>query len=316
MRNNFIPFLFLFWVIQSCQSNQNNPFQPESQAVSESSATNQAPGEVPVANSLSVSSQTTVRLDTGSLARFDYNWYLFAFGEEYHWFQKDAVQFPFQTTFQDSLGNIRRLLFQSLDSMVAWRMEHSALFGNGQKETDRVIAGGYPDATFDVIPFEHFEHIPPSNSILLTYVEPFFKSDYYFKKENGRWIAFKSSHFQYSSSGIKNLEDKKFEDFLLRFSSDLSYRLQHTTFPLKDKNRAAGETERVSYRTRQQGEKDARAQSAHGFKYMTIYPDYAKNRAEPDMYLTVKNEGGGCGWSHFSKLNNKWMLVETLNCSN
>lgn len=310
--------LFLVFAAYSCQSKSNSArHSSDRQSASIDSINSKTPEGLHTNGIAASAEEETYQLDSSVLDRFESTWYCFAFGTYYRKFQKDAAYFPFEYTFQDSFGNKQVLFFPSVDSLVAWRLKKPTFFGAEHGDIDRIMAEGYPSSTFDVSPFEHLKHIPPNDSILVTYITPFSKSDYYFKKENGRWIVFRAAHYQYSVQAIKDLAVNNFEDFLLRFSSDVNYRLDHTKFPLKERTgNLDGEAETVQYRTLKQEKQFAAIQMAHVPIYMTIYPNFTKQRKEsPDMYLTLKHEGCACGWGRFRKTGYDWALVETLNCS-
>ena len=260
-------------------------------------------------------------LDTLSLERFDYNWYCFAFQDTYQQFQKDAVTFPFECFLQDSSGNKYQTRFSTLEKMVAWRQEFPDIFSNAigrHGPRDRVVFEGYPRFTFDNKPIEHLQHISDTDSMLVTYIAPFQKSDYYFRREKGRWKVFKAAYKQYSGDQLKKMPEKRFEDFLLRFVFDVPFRLEHTLFPLKYLNQSAeGDTEVLTPLSKKEEEKRAKNVIEDHNWFMTIYPDYSKTRDETDaMYVNLRSEGGACFRETFRRIKGQWILTEMLNCSN
>lgn len=250
-------------------------------------------------------------LDTSALDGFIYNWYRLAYSYDYHFFQKEAVLFPFQSFLQDSLGNSYSITFPGLDSMFAWRKNHATFFKRSSLDFKRVVYEGYPEFTFDSMSSGHFDHIAQTDSIIVTYITPCSKADYYFQRTNGRWLLLKSAHRQYALSELKKKPERMFEDFLLRFISDATFQIQHVKFPLKHQRRwVEGKTESSYISKEQWNVWDSQC-------HMTIYPNFEKKRQEPrQMYLSIRDEGGGGISNCFQKMANTWMLVETFNGSN
>lgn len=261
------------------------------------------------------------RLDSSSLERFEYNWYCFAFQDTYRQFQKDAVTFPFDCFLKDSSGNKYQVRFMTLEKMVAWRQEFPDIFSNAigrHGPKDRVVFEGYPQCTFGTEPTAHPQRMPRTESMLVTYIAPFQKSDYYFRRERGRWKVFKSAHWQYTGGQLEKMPQKRFEDFLLRFVSDVSFRLEHTQFPIKYLRQSAeGDTEVLTPLSKKEEEKRAKSAIEDHSWSMTIYPDHSGSRDEPDaMYVNLLSEGGGCFRETFRRIKGQWILTEMLNCSN
>lgn len=260
-------------------------------------------------------------LDTLSLKRFDYNWYCFAFQDTYRQFQKDAARFPFECFLQDSSGKKYQTRFSTLEKMVAWRQEFPDIFSNAigrHGPKDRVVFEGYPRFTFDHTPIEHLQHISDTEEILATYIAPFQKSDYYFRWEKGRWKVFKSAYWQYTGGQLEEMPERRFEDFLLRFVSDVPFRLEHTQFPLRHLDQSAeGDTEVLTPFSKKEEEKRAKSIIDDHNWFMTIYPNYSRARDETDaMYVNLRSEGGGCFRETFRRIKGQWILTEMLNCSN
>lgn len=305
--NNLLTGGFLLFCLVSCQapgaapsdSGATSPSSPGSALAQDSS------------NLFALPEGYDFRLDSTRLGSFVYNWYLFAYRYEYQLFQKDMVEFPFPCITRDSFQHSDTLYFSTLESMFDWRKNHLVFFNREQSDIRRALYEGYPEFTFDTMPFSHLDRIPETGSIVVTYIRPWSKADYYFRRSNGRWFLWKSAHRQYARSELKKMPEGMFEDFLLRFISDASFQIQHVKFPLKHQRRWDNAEAETSSRTKEQWNVwDSQC-------YMTVYPNFGKERPEPsDMYLTVRNEGGGCGWHRFKKVKNSWQLTEELNCSN
>ena len=260
------------------------------------------------------------RVDSLSLGEFSYNWYCLAFQDVYEQFQPKAVQLPFQCSVQDSFGSTFNLRFSTVLEMAAWRRDRPQIFlanNNMRGPQERVVFDGYPECTFDSKPSEHLQHLPDSDKMMLTYIAPFYRGDYFFQKQAGRWMVFRSVHRQYSTAELQKIPEKKFEDFLLLYLSDTSFRLQHTRIPLPYRRVFDGnESEPPVFlsRSRIQG---IRRSDEEMEVYMAVYPNHSGQRKPADMmYLCLKSEGGACFQTTFRKTGNRWMETEWLNCSN
>lgn len=261
------------------------------------------------------------RVDSLSLGEFSYNWYCLAYQDVYEQFQPEAVHLPFQCSVQDSFGGTSNLRFNTIAEMAAWRRAHPQIFlvtNNMRGPQERVVFDGRPECTFDSKPTEHLDHLPDSDKMMLTYIAPFYKGDYFFQKQAGRWKVFRSVHRQYSTAELQKMPEKKFEDFLLRYLSDTSFRLQHTRIPLLYRIVSAdGEFEPPVFLSRKKIEERVRWTNEQMVIYMAVYPNHSGQRAPSDlMYLCLRSEGGACFQSTFRKTGGRWMLSEELNCSN
>ncbi|MBL7809387.1 MAG: hypothetical protein JNN28_16325 [Saprospiraceae bacterium] len=302
MKTVWIILLLGFW--NACTP----PVGQQPETKTETTLSGQAEAPVDSATATVRPPEYTGSADSTRLGDFSYVWYLLVYGTDYHWFQKQAVMFPFQGTVIDSLGNKMSYAFQSMDALMAWRQSQ----GEGKNNTDleRIIKEGYPHFTIDSMPFGHLEDNAHADSLQVSYYSYKAQSDYHFVKKNGVWKLRGAAHRMFSSAELAQFEQKQFEYFLLRYMSDPVFCQKHTRSPIKYTRQFADMEPDVSY-------KEQRSPVRNDMISMAVYQNGHKGKIDSgNLYQTIRSEGGACGWNLFRKTGSTWMKMEQFNCSN
>ena len=125
---------------------------------------------------------------------------------------------------------------------------------------------------------------------------------------------FKRVQKKYSQRELEQVAEESFEGFLLRFISDKQFRLTSTKWPyVKHLNKPLQEPQTI-INTKEDFGPDKELSEVI---LMTCYGGFQKNMVENDtMYLRSRDEGGVNYSHHFTKINNRWTLIETWDGSN
>jgi len=253
-----------------------------------------------------------------NIHRFSSSWYAYAYGHAYKGFQQFGVFFPFQYVIQDSVGAEKTLILSSVNDFASLRRNQYpglnawglSRFGSPR----RVVWEGYPHEVYGPDLNGNLSRDFASGEVMVTYLFPKNRVDYYFRRETGMWRIFKRVQKKYSQRELEQLSDESFEGFVLRFISDKPFRLASIRWP------------HVEYfRQPLQEPKDILSTKEESYFYgdpqeivlMTCYEGFQKNMIENDtMYLRSKDEGGVNYGHHFIKIKNRWTLIETWDASN
>lgn len=253
--------------------------------------------------------------------RFSSSWYAYAYGNDYKGFQQFGVVFPFQYVIQDSVGAEKTLILSSVNDFAAfrrnqypglnaWGLEH---FGSPR----RVIWEGTPNELYGG---DRHENIPvdlENDAAIVTYLFPMNKVDYYFRREEGIWRVFKRVQKKYSQRELQNIGQQSFEGFALRFISDIPFRMKRIKWPLKRVASPMDPDQGSTEVTFGSADEPYHQEPWLGRSIMAVYKGHQKKMIEGDtMYFRIKDEGCATGGEVFTKINNRWTLIETWDGSN
>lgn len=254
-----------------------------------------------------------------NIHQFASSWYAYAYhGNDYKAFQQFGVVFPFQYVIQDSVGAEKTLILSSVNDFASFRRNQYpglnawglSRFGSPR----RVVWEGYPHEGYGPDLNGNLSRDFASGEVVVTYLFPKNRVDYYFRRENGIWRVFKRVQKKYSQRELEQVAEESFEGFVLRFISDKQFRLASIRWPhVKYFRQPLQEPQDILSSKEESGFYE----EPQEIILMAFYEGFQKDMIENDtMYLRSIDEGGGCYSHHFTKINNRWTLVETWDASN
>jgi hypothetical protein len=240
----------------------------------------------------------------------------------YKGFQQFGVVFPFEYVVQDSAGMEKNWMFHSVKEIADWRKRNyssapPSIYSSGRYAYNRVLFEGYPSSMYGT---NFFERIPSDISdtlAIVTYVLPYHKTDYYFKKAADCWTVFKSVHKSYSVKELKSLNVENFENFLLRQISDNQFHVANTQWPLSLRQYNIDDGSSTITYLRKKDYQTQKGNSSDHPVYMAVYAGAEKKTMVQDtMYVHALHEGGvSCG-DILIKVKDRWKLIEVWDASN
>ena len=251
--------------------------------------------------------------------KFSRSWYAFAYQDFYKGFQQFGVVFPFEYVVQDSIGAEKTFNFNSIGEITQWRTSQFAgmnawsVAHSGSPQ--RLVWEGYPEATYGNTRYDHLPYDLETDTGMVTYLYPMNKVDYFFRKDQGIWRVFKRVQKKYSQSDLQKAGEASFEGFLLRFISDVPFRMKSIKWPLRTLDSPVGEgIAKISYLKKSESNYLDRA---YYRPIMRVNSKSPKKRMGNDtMYTHSMSEGGVSRGEIFTKVNRRWTLIEMWDASN
>ena len=273
-------------------------------------------------------SSLITNFDTSKIKNFKDCWSIYTYGNlnypklpntEWQQLQDLAIQIPFTSIYIDSLNKADTTVFDTRNSLYnTLRIKYNMVDSNYLSALTNISYYGfwassvlpndaYNEESYKLTNFKEQD----SDTIIVTILNEGYEAkkqmiECYFTKKQNIWSIYKKVVTNFSQKTLAQNKEEQLDKFLLRFTSDSTFRYNRIKFPIELTTNTDPMSDTIIYLT----------PKTYHFEGQSIYKTYLISNHKSAQLKKINNvvlnkEGGETGGSYyFKKIGGKWFLYK------